>query len=333
MGADDRHRRHPRGRRLRRAGAGPVAPHAVADAAPVHRAVVRHGRRRPPAQRRPLVGRVRRRRADRGRHRPPGRRGPPAGPLARAVGRARPGRPQGGGGRPRRAGRHQTQLTGAEILRHAVGPRGLAAGGGRHGRGRRLGDRPAGPGAATPPPIRSHEPEGFRGQLRTYQAEALAWLGFLDAVELGGCLALDMGLGKTPTVLAHIGRTTGDGTALVVAPPAVVGNWAAEAAPLHPRPEGRHPPRCRAGLGRRARAGPSAAPTSSSPPTARPSATSTPCPRSRGTGSCSTRRRRSRTRPTRPRSSCGASTPAPAWRSPARPSRTGWATCGPSSTS
>jgi SNF2 family DNA or RNA helicase len=38
-----------------------------------------------------------------------------------------------------------------------------------------------------------------------------------------------MGLGKTPTVLAHIRRTKGDGTALVVAPPAVVGNWAAEA--------------------------------------------------------------------------------------------------------
>jgi SNF2 family DNA or RNA helicase len=72
-------------------------------------------------------------------------------------------------------------------------------------------------------------PDGFRGQLRSYQAEALAWLGFLDAVELGGCLALDMGLGKTPTVLAHVRRTLGDGPALVVAPPAVVGNWAAEA--------------------------------------------------------------------------------------------------------
>ena len=50
-------------------------------------------------------------------------------------------------------------------------------------------------------------PEGFGGELRSYQAEALAWLGFLDAVELGGCLALDMGLGKTPTVLAHLART------------------------------------------------------------------------------------------------------------------------------
>src|SRR6185436_20179257 len=78
-------------------------------------------------------------------------------------------------------------------------------------------------------------PEGFVGELRSYQAEALSWLGFLDAVELGGCLALDMGLGKTPTVLAHIARTTGQGPVLVIAPPAVVGNWAAEAARFTPQ--------------------------------------------------------------------------------------------------
>src|SRR6185436_11977918 len=77
-------------------------------------------------------------------------------------------------------------------------------------------------------------PEGFVGELRSYQAEALGWLGYLDTVELGGCLALDMGLGKTPTVLAHIARTPADGPALVIAPPAVVGNWAAEAARFTP---------------------------------------------------------------------------------------------------
>ena len=43
-----------------------------------------------------------------------------------------------------------------------------------------------------------------------------------------------MGLGKTPTVLAHLARTTGLGTALVIAPAAVVGNWAAEAARFVP---------------------------------------------------------------------------------------------------
>src|SRR5205823_3691243 len=78
-------------------------------------------------------------------------------------------------------------------------------------------------------------PEGFVGKLRTYQAEALGWLGFLDAVELGGCLALDMGLGKTPTVLAHLTRTVDEGRALVIAPPAVVGNWEAEAAKFTPK--------------------------------------------------------------------------------------------------
>jgi SNF2 family DNA or RNA helicase len=43
-----------------------------------------------------------------------------------------------------------------------------------------------------------------------------------------------MGLDKTPTMLAHLGRTVGSGTALVVAPPAVVGNWAAEAEKFTP---------------------------------------------------------------------------------------------------
>ena len=72
-------------------------------------------------------------------------------------------------------------------------------------------------------------PKGFVGNLRSYQAEALAWLGFLDSVGLGGCLALDMGLGKTPTMLAHLLNKAADGPTLVIAPPAVVGNWVAEA--------------------------------------------------------------------------------------------------------
>ena len=126
-----------------------------------------------------------------------------------------------------------TRLTGAEILRHAVGLEGSPLAGGLTVEGsgwatdllQRAEDVPTDPVT---------DPDGFVGQLRSYQAEALAWLGFLDAVELGGCLALDMGLGKTPTVLAHIARTTGQGTALVIAPPAVVGNWAAEAARFTP---------------------------------------------------------------------------------------------------
>jgi superfamily II DNA or RNA helicase len=126
-----------------------------------------------------------------------------------------------------------TRLTGGDILRHAVGLENSPLAGGFSIEGS---------GWATELLQKAHEvpmepadaPEGFRGELRHYQSEALAWLGFLDAVSLGGCLALDMGLGKTPTMLAHIARTLGQGPALVVAPAAVVGNWAAEAARFTP---------------------------------------------------------------------------------------------------
>jgi superfamily II DNA or RNA helicase len=126
-----------------------------------------------------------------------------------------------------------TQMTGAEILRQAVGLEGT-----------RLGDGLVIEGGGWAADLferaRSFtteaitEPEGFVGHLRSYQAEALGWLDFLDGVGLGGCLALDMGLGKTPTVLAHLARNLGEGPALVIAPPAVVGNWEAEAAKFTP---------------------------------------------------------------------------------------------------
>ena len=127
----------------------------------------------------------------------------------------------------------KTRLTGAEILRHAVGLEGTPL-------GRELSVEGSGwasdllDRARAVPTEPETSPKGFVGELRSYQAEALGWLGFLDAVELGGCLALDMGLGKTPTVLAHLSRTAGNGPALVIAPPAVVGNWAAEAARFTP---------------------------------------------------------------------------------------------------
>jgi superfamily II DNA or RNA helicase len=128
----------------------------------------------------------------------------------------------------------RTKLTGAEILRHAVGLEGPGLAGGIQVEGTgwatELLEKAS---QASTDPIAT--PDGFRGELRSYQAEAVGWLGFLDAVELGGCLALDMGLGKTPTMLAHIARTAGEGPCLVVAPPAVVGNWAAEAAKFAPK--------------------------------------------------------------------------------------------------
>jgi hypothetical protein len=122
----------------------------------------------------------------------------------------------------------RTKLTGAEMLRYALGLDGAVLG---------APVSVAGEGWAADllrsaqeiPEHPSTRPAGFEGELRSYQANALAWLEFLDGAGLGGCLALDMGLGKTPVMLAHLRDTVEHGTALVIAPPAVVGNWAAEA--------------------------------------------------------------------------------------------------------
>lgn len=126
-----------------------------------------------------------------------------------------------------------TELSGAAMLRHALGLEGSPLAGGITVEGSGWAAellRQASAIRAEPVSV----PEGFRAKLRDYQAEALAWLAFLDGASLGGCLALDMGLGKTPTMLAHLLATAGHGPALVVAPPAVVGNWAAEAARFTP---------------------------------------------------------------------------------------------------
>ncbi len=122
----------------------------------------------------------------------------------------------------------QTQLTGADMLRHALGLEGSPLAGGISivGQGwaadllRSVESLPEHPDTT---------PEGFEGELRHYQADALAWLQFLEEAGLGGCLALDMGLGKTPTTLASFELSKQHGTGLVIAPPAVVGNWATEA--------------------------------------------------------------------------------------------------------
>jgi superfamily II DNA or RNA helicase len=125
------------------------------------------------------------------------------------------------------------QLSGAEMLRLALGleESPLAGGISLDGGGWAADLLAAAAKVATEP---ARTPRGFVGELRSYQAEALAWLGFLDDAGLGGCLALDMGLGKTPTMLAHLLAGADDGPALVIAPPAVVGNWAAEAARFAP---------------------------------------------------------------------------------------------------
>jgi hypothetical protein len=125
------------------------------------------------------------------------------------------------------------KLTGAEMLRHALGLEGPSLSGGVSLAGEGwAADLLA--SAAAVPDTASGLVEGFDGELRSYQAEAVTWLGFLDGAGLGGCLALDMGLGKTPTVLARVRATMGNGPSLVIAPPAVVGNWASEAARFTP---------------------------------------------------------------------------------------------------
>ncbi len=126
-----------------------------------------------------------------------------------------------------------TELSGAAILRHAVGLEGGPLSGPTvvDGSGWAVDlVRGAAAGAARPLPA----PAGFDGELRHYQAEARGWLGFLDRAGLGGCLAMDMGLGKTPTVLAHLLEGREAGPALVIAPAAVLSNWAAEAGRFTP---------------------------------------------------------------------------------------------------
>ena len=122
----------------------------------------------------------------------------------------------------------KTRLTGADMLRHALGLEGSPLAGGIN----IVGDGWAAEllrSVESLPDSPDTTPEGFHGELRSYQADALTWLNFLGDAGLGGCLALDMGLGKTPTTLANLLASRALGTALVVAPPAVVGNWATEA--------------------------------------------------------------------------------------------------------
>jgi superfamily II DNA or RNA helicase len=80
------------------------------------------------------------------------------------------------------------------------------------------------------------QPEGFVGHLRDYQRDGLGWMHFLQRFSFGGCLADDMGVGKTAQVLALLEtrramRATGEvvGPSLVVVPKSLVFNWKEEA--------------------------------------------------------------------------------------------------------
>ncbi len=86
------------------------------------------------------------------------------------------------------------------------------------------------------------QPAGFVGRLRDYQNEGLGWMHFLQRFSFGGCLADDMGVGKTAQVLALLEsrrelRAAGEpvGPSLVVVPKSLVFNWKEEAARFTPQ--------------------------------------------------------------------------------------------------
>jgi hypothetical protein len=96
----------------------------------------------------------------------------------------------------------------------------------------------------------AQQPAGFVGELRHYQREGLGWMDFLRRFGIGGCLADDMGVGKTPQVLAMLearrqlrgdtaengnGDATRIGPSLVVVPRSLVYNWQQEAARFCPQ--------------------------------------------------------------------------------------------------
>ncbi len=75
----------------------------------------------------------------------------------------------------------------------------------------------------------------FRGDLRPYQRQGMAWLDLLGRMGLGACLADDMGLGKTVQVLALLslwkargGKNRRPGPHLLVVPASLMANWLAE---------------------------------------------------------------------------------------------------------
>lgn len=75
-------------------------------------------------------------------------------------------------------------------------------------------------------------PQNLQGELRPYQARGVAWLLFLERWGLGGCLADDMGLGKSAqfiTFLLHLKEADKlENPTLLVCPTSVMGNWERE---------------------------------------------------------------------------------------------------------
>lgn len=82
------------------------------------------------------------------------------------------------------------------------------------------------------------DPPKLQGKLRQYQKRGVSWLQYLEQLGLNGCLADDMGLGKSVQVIAQLinekeSRKNAQPT-LLIAPTSVVGNWQKEIAKFAP---------------------------------------------------------------------------------------------------
>lgn len=74
-------------------------------------------------------------------------------------------------------------------------------------------------------------PEALQGSLRHYQWQGLNWLNFLDDFNFGGCLADDMGLGKSIQIIAFLlsqRNKVKKNCNLIVVPASLVFNWREE---------------------------------------------------------------------------------------------------------
>src|SRR5262249_31932893 len=118
-----------------------------------------------------------------------------------------------------------TELSGAEMLRIALGIEGSPLRGGVDVVGGGwASDLLDAASEVKSPPVRVAD--GFVGQLRSYQCEALGWLGFLDQA--------GPGRGARRGGLARVGACRGGAPGLAAARPAVVATWTAEAARFTP---------------------------------------------------------------------------------------------------
>lgn len=80
-------------------------------------------------------------------------------------------------------------------------------------------------------------PKDLNATLRPYQKRGLDWLNFLDDFNFGGCLADDMGLGKSLQIIAFIlsqREKMKSNVNLLIVPTSLIFNWQAEVAKFAP---------------------------------------------------------------------------------------------------